>query len=70
MRRGVIATLVGALALGLPAGAGAAQPAMRHVFVVVLENKDYDQSFGPQAKSPQLGQVLPSQGVLLTQYTE
>ena len=68
MRRGVIAVLMSALALGLPAGAGAAQPAVRHVFVVVLENKDYDQSFGAQAKSPELGQVLPSQGVLLTQY--
>jgi hypothetical protein len=54
--------------LAVPAVAGAAQPAIGHVFVIVLENKDYDQSFGPQAKSPQLGQVLPSQGVLLTQY--
>jgi phosphatidylinositol-3-phosphatase len=68
MRRGVIATLVSALALVLPGGAGAAQPAVRHVFVIVLENKDYDQSFGPQAKSPELGQVLPSQGVLLSRY--
>jgi hypothetical protein len=68
MRRGVIATLMCGLLLALPAVAGAAQPAIGHVFVIVLENKDYDQSFGPQAKSPQLGQVLPSQGVLLTQY--
>src|SRR3954463_7336390 len=67
MRRGAIAMLLGAL-LGVPSMAGAAQPAIKHVFVIVLENKDYDASFGPQAKSPQLGQVLPSQGVLLTHY--
>src|SRR3954454_15790136 len=67
MRRGAIAMLLGAL-LGVPSMAGAAQPAIKHVFVIVLENKDYASSFGPQAKSPQLGQVLPSQGVLLTQY--
>jgi hypothetical protein len=68
MRRGVIAMLVSGLMLAVPAVAGAAQPAIGHVFVIVLENKDYDQSFGPQAKSPELGQVLPSQGVLLTHY--
>jgi phosphatidylinositol-3-phosphatase len=67
MRRGAIATLLGVL-LAVPATAGAAAPAIRHVFVIVLENKDYDASFGPQARSEQLGQVLPSQGVLLTQY--
>ena len=60
--------LVSGLMLAVPAVAGAAQPAIGHVFVIVLENKDYDQSFGPQAKSPELGQVLPSQGVLLTHY--
>jgi len=71
MRRGAIAMLMGGLlaAAVVPATAGAsAQPAIGHVFVIVLENKDYDQSFGPQARSPELGQVLPSQGVLLTQY--
>jgi hypothetical protein len=68
MRRGAIAMLLGML-LAVPAQAGAAAPAVKHVFVIVLENKDYDLSFGPpQAKSEQLGKVLPSQGVLLTHY--
>src|SRR6266516_3092374 len=70
MRRGAIALLFGAL-LALPAHAGAAAGrvgSIQHVFVIVLENKDYDSSFGPQAQSAELGQVLPSQGVLLTQY--
>jgi hypothetical protein len=68
MRRGAIAMLLGALLAAVPAQAGAAAPAIRHVFVIVLENKDYDASFGPNAKSQQLGEVLPSQGVLLTHY--
>ena len=63
MRRGAIAALVSALMLGVPAG-GRRGAACRsgHVFVIVLENKDYDQSFGPQAKSPQLGQVAAVAG--------
>jgi phosphatidylinositol-3-phosphatase len=67
MRRGVVALMLGLL-LAAPAAAGAASSSIKHVFVIVLENKDYDQSFGPQAKSPQLGRVLPAQGILLTQY--
>jgi phosphatidylinositol-3-phosphatase len=69
MRRGAIAMLVaGLLAVPSAAGAAAAPAAVKHVFVIVLENKDYSSSFGPQAQSPQLGRVLPSQGVLLSQY--
>jgi phosphatidylinositol-3-phosphatase len=67
MRRGAVAFMLGLL-LAAPAAAGAASSSIKHVFVIVLENKDYDQSFGPQAKSPQLGRELPAQGVLLTQY--
>jgi hypothetical protein len=70
MRRGAIAIVLGAL-LAVPSMAAAAQGRagpIKHVFVIVLENKDYDSSFGPQAQSAQLGQVLPSQGVLLRQY--
>jgi phosphatidylinositol-3-phosphatase len=66
MRRGAIAMLLGAL-LAVPAAAGAAAPPVKHVFVIVLENKDYDASFGPAAQSQQLP-ALASQGVLLSQY--
>jgi phosphatidylinositol-3-phosphatase len=59
-----MALLVGAL-LAVPAVAGAASPApVGHVFVIVLENKDYDTSFAPGTALSQLA----SQGVLLTQY--
>jgi phosphatidylinositol-3-phosphatase len=67
MRRGAIALILGAL-LAVPAVAGAApQPPVKHVFVIVLENKDYASSFGPGAQSVQLP-ALASQGVLLSQY--
>jgi hypothetical protein len=41
---------------------------VRHVFVVVLENASYDQSYGPNSRVPYLAQTLRSQGVLLDQY--
>ena len=69
MRRGAIALLLGAL-LAVPAVAGAAAGragSIQHVFVIVLENKDYASSFGPGAQSTQLP-ALATQGVLLTQY--
>ena len=66
MRRGAIVLLLGAL-FAVPAVAGAAAappPPVKHVFVIVLENKDYASSFGPGAQSVQLP-ALASQGVLL-----
>ncbi len=53
--------------LAAAAPARAALPPVGHVFVIVLENKDYDTSWGPQGKSPYL-RSLPERGVLLTQY--
>jgi hypothetical protein len=38
------------------------------VFTIVLENKNYDDSFGESPMSPYLGQTLPAKGQLLTQY--
>jgi phosphatidylinositol-3-phosphatase len=45
-----------------------ALPAIRHVFVVNLENKGYDETFGDGSLAPYLSQTLRSQGALLTQY--
>jgi phosphatidylinositol-3-phosphatase len=53
-----------------PAGhrpAAAAHTGIRHVFVVVLENEDYEASYGATAH-PYLGRVLPAKGALLTEY--
>jgi phospholipase C len=46
----------------------AAAPAVRHVFVVNLENKGYAETFGPGSPAAYLSQTLRSQGQLLTQY--
>jgi hypothetical protein len=53
-----------------PAGAatGAQPPAIRHVFVINLENKSYDETWGANSRAPYLSRTLTSQGQLLTQY--
>jgi hypothetical protein len=43
-------------------------PPVRHVFVINLENKGYDTTFGPGSKAPYLTKTLRPQGNLLTQY--
>jgi hypothetical protein len=50
--------------------AGAAEPAppVGHVFIIVLENEGYEQTFGPQSPAPYLARTLTAQGALLTQY--
>jgi hypothetical protein len=54
--------------LAAPALASAEPPAVKHVFVIALENKNYDDTFGPQTKAPYLARDLPARGQLLTQY--
>src|SRR6476469_9586892 len=50
------------------AAAHAATPPIKHVFVIVLENKDYTDTFGPGSKAPYLSKTLVSQGQFLPQY--
>ena len=58
-------------AAGSPAGAavlrGAASP-IKHVFVIVLENEDYNTTFGAATQAPYLARTLVARGVLLRQY--
>src|SRR4051794_9825950 len=57
------------MALLVPAAdAAAAPPPMKHVFVIALENKGFDATFGPNSPAPYLSKTLTSQGQLLTQY--
>lgn len=66
-----ITVLVAVLATGASAvasPAGSAPPPVGHVFVIVLENKDYDVTFGPNSPAPYLATVLRRQGVLLQHY--
>src|SRR4051794_27437252 len=63
----VLAAAAAVLALAAP-GALAALPPVKHVWVIVLENKGYDETFGPSSPAPYLARTLPAQGQLLTQY--
>jgi phospholipase C len=66
-----LATLCAVVALlGLSAAnAGAATlPKVKHVWIVVLENKNYDVTFGANSPAPYLAKTLTSQGQLLTHY--
>jgi hypothetical protein len=42
--------------------------AVRHVFIVVLENQNYDAIFGPKTVAPTLGLKLPRKGAMLNNY--
>jgi hypothetical protein len=62
-------TTIGMTTSSPPAAAAAATaPQVGHVFVVNLENKGYDETFGPGSSAPYLSQTLTSQGQLLTHY--
>jgi hypothetical protein len=53
---------------GAVAPAGPALPPIRHVFLIVLENKGFSETFGPHTKAPYLARRLTAQGALLRQY--
>jgi phosphatidylinositol-3-phosphatase len=48
--------------------AQAAPPPIKHVFIIWLENENYDSTFGEQTKIPYLAKELPTRGAMLTQY--
>ena len=68
----VIAAGLGVIAPAAPAGsgsAGAGLPPIRHVFLIMLENKSYEQTFQQDSSSdPYLTQTLPSMGARLPYY--
>ena len=71
LRRLLAVAAVGVAAVVAPGAQ--AQPAHpkapgQHIFMIVLENKTYDETFGPTSPAPYLSKTLPSQGVLLRQY--
>lgn len=58
-----------------PLGAGAtasawasALPPVRHLFIINIENKGFERTWGATSKAPYLSRTLRSQGVLLTNY--
>ncbi len=65
----LVAPLGGALAQAARAAQSTGLPPIRHVFVIVLENKDYDQAYRLYPSSdPYLSQTLPSMGALIPYY--
>jgi len=40
----------------------------QHVFIIVLENQSYDETFGPTSEAPYLSKCLTRKGQLLTNY--
>lgn len=68
--------LAGACIVGLAAVPAAlaqqphlgALPPIRHVFLIVLENKSFTAAFGPGSAAPYLAKTLPAQGALLEDY--
>jgi hypothetical protein len=77
-RRLIIPVAAAVLAvLGLTAGSGASAagtataayvPPIRHVFVINIENKGYDATWGAGSAAPYLATTLRNQGVLLNSY--
>jgi hypothetical protein len=69
MRRTALALAVfTSLLFSATTSATAALPPIKHVWIVVLENENYDTTFGPNSKAPYLAKTLTSQGQLLTHY--
>ena len=65
----LVAGIAIALAVCAAAPGGAfALPPIKHVFVVVLENNDYDQTFAGDSKAPYLARTLRAKGLLLPNY--
>jgi hypothetical protein len=50
----------------VPSQPGAAQ--VGHVFLIVMENKSYDVTFGPDSAAPYLAITMPASGALLQNY--
>jgi phosphatidylinositol-3-phosphatase len=48
--------------------AGSARPAINHVFVIMLENKSYAETWGPTSPATYLNATLVPKGELLTNY--
>ena len=70
-RRAVLAALAALLALALagPAAARAeAPPHINHLFVIVLENENAENTFGPVPPSPYLGTTMREAGAFIPNY--
>ncbi len=65
---GRLAALLVLGALLATPGSAAAAPPIKHVWVLVLENKGYETTFGPRSEAPYLARDLPARGALVPNY--
>ncbi len=63
-----VSLLIGATALFVTAAPASALPPIQHVFIIVLENQDYEKIFGAATVAPYLGHKLPAKGAMLNNY--
>ena len=63
----IAAVALAACALGTTT-ANAATPPIKHVWILILENKNYEESFGNNSPAPYLADTLPDQGQLLANF--
>jgi phospholipase C len=68
MRRLAMLICVLAITVGVASPARADLPQVKHVWIVVLENENFQTTFGPDSKAPYLSKTLPTQGQFLTHY--
>lgn len=61
-------TTTGTTTTGTTTTAATGAQRVRHVFVIVLENKSYDDTFGTSKQDPYLTKTLVPAGAMLTQY--
>ncbi len=71
--RSTLAAAAAAILLAACGGPASREPAtlparIGHVFVLVLENEDYANSFGEHSAAPYLSQTLPALGAMLPNY--
>lgn len=71
----IIAAVVGSMPLAYGQSSPLASPDAKssssrekHVFIIILENKGFDETFGPKTNAPYLAHTLRSRGELLTNY--
>jgi phosphatidylinositol-3-phosphatase len=64
----VVAALVASVIGAQADSSGEAAPHVKHVFIVVLENENGDQTFGPDTQIPYLAQTMRSEGAYIPNY--
>ena len=64
----LIAALAATALLGALAQPAGALPPVKHVFIVVMENKNYTETFGANSKAPFLAKDLPAMGAIVPNY--